>query len=271
MDDVIIEEPPLHHIHRMCAQGLNSPFSKFRLNAEIGADEVAGTPFLRNARTFLSLLLEAGGTPATATGNLNRKFVRELFERMDLDARYREDVYFHNKVINEPDVWPLHIVRVVCDVAGLCRKYKKRFQVTKLARGLLADDAAGRLYWLLFETYFEQFDTGYVARHEGGDAVQTYFPYSLFRLRGLAPGAEMDIRAVPYFILPAAVAVRLDAEHPSPYVTAEHYVYSRVLAPLAEFGLLEIMHGKHPEYDWETERAIRKTPLFDRFVKLANE
>ena len=66
------------------------------------------------ARNALLLIRRAGvgnGLMLTATGNLTRSAVAEMIDRFDWPDFDREEAFHLNKVINEPDFLPLHVVR----------------------------------------------------------------------------------------------------------------------------------------------------------------
>ena len=64
-------------------------------------------------------MIEEDGAKTTAKGNLNRKFVARMVTEMGLPGDFLEDLFFHNKVINESDVWPLEIMRIVLELGKL--------------------------------------------------------------------------------------------------------------------------------------------------------
>jgi len=61
-----------------------------RFSPGLAPSDLAESRFLQNARRFLAALEQAGGTAATAAGNLNRVFVRKMFDRLILPERSRE-------------------------------------------------------------------------------------------------------------------------------------------------------------------------------------
>ncbi len=83
---------------------------------------VQNVPFFHNTRQMLLALQEQGGTSATATGNLNRVFVKHMFERLVMSPLLRRTTIEVNKVINEPDLRELHLSRIVSELSGLITK-----------------------------------------------------------------------------------------------------------------------------------------------------
>ena len=113
----------------------NDAAGPIRLHGGLTLDELAASPFLVNARILLKALADEGGTSATATGNLNRAFVGRMFEQMELSEIFRKTTRYVCKVINELDLWSLHIARIVCGCAGLM---KRRHKLPRGTRGPLA-------------------------------------------------------------------------------------------------------------------------------------
>src|SRR5947207_5908373 len=127
-----------------------SPDSPLCLNANLNPADLSDSEFFLNARLFLSALAEEDGVTTTAAGNLNRAFVGRMFPRLKLSQPSRDTIQHVCKVVNEEDVWPLHLVRVISQCAKLVARRKKRFYLTKTGQALLSDGQAGALYRTLF-------------------------------------------------------------------------------------------------------------------------
>ena len=65
------------------------------------------------------------GITATERGNLKRAFVAVMFEEIELDQHERMFIKNVNKVINEKDVYPLHIIEIVCELEELINHLSK--------------------------------------------------------------------------------------------------------------------------------------------------
>src|SRR5438552_3504509 len=94
-----------------------SPDGPLRLNADLKSADLANAEFFLNARLFLTALAEKDGAPVTATGNLTRVFVSQMFDHLKLTQPSRDSIRRFCKVINEQDVRPLHLVRVISECA----------------------------------------------------------------------------------------------------------------------------------------------------------
>ena len=105
-----------------------------RIAEDLSPDELETSDFLHNARLFLGRLEETRGVKATTAGNLTRAFVAEMLEAMRLPAGYLNDIHRMNKVVNEEDAWVLHVLRVNLEIAGLVKRRKGTFSITRKGR-----------------------------------------------------------------------------------------------------------------------------------------
>jgi len=170
--------------------------------------DLTGAAFLHNTRVLMAGLAAEQGTPATATGNLTRAFVGKLFDRLALSARSRESIRTVCKVVNELDLRPLHLARVVAECAGLLARRNKRFQLTKAGRELLPDEQVGALYRRLFVAYFRRFDLRYNSHLRDVPLIQQSFAVILWRLDTVARDWT-PVRGLARYILLRAVFEQL--------------------------------------------------------------
>jgi hypothetical protein len=237
------------------------------LKRDLAAEAVHDTTVLRQTRVFLEALGQSG-TPATAAGNLNRKFVGQMVRTLDYPAKFLDDLHYFNKVINESDVPPLEELRVLLEVAGLIRRAKKKFTVTRNGRRLMAEGQEGELYHLLFVTMFRKFNLGFTDRMPAWPEFQHTCSFGLFRLTQLDDRWHQLEDTFLKLILPA-VADRIPTNEYIDY--REMLVRFRLIRPLEGFGLMETKEeekeeeGKGPR--WSPPVVLfRKTGLLGRFV-----
>ena len=194
--------------------------------------------------------------------NLNRKLIKSVFDQMVMDEKTRDGILRYNKVLNETDVWPLHITRVVCEAAGLIRRRKNRFQLLKEAKRLLADSYAGELYYRLFCAHFSEFNLSYLDGLPDLYSVQQTIVYTLYRLSKMADTfIALDELAGGLFL--PGVMQEIQMQFP-PYARLNWLLESRIIRPLRDFGLLECTYKQSNLYTRIDE--LRKTKLFDRFI-----
>jgi hypothetical protein len=242
----------------------DSATGPIRFSSALTLSDLADADFFQNTRVLLQALAAGNGSAATATGNLTRAFVAQLFDSLALSTPARESIQKVCKVVNEPDVWPLHLARVVAECAGLMQRRSKRFQLTKAGRTFLPDDQAGLLYRRLFLAYFRRFDLHYDFRLRNVPGIQETMAVILWRLDTVARDWEPVGGLAPHVLLPG-VLHQLHAAMVSQYDTEEWILSGYVLDPLFDLGLIE---RKKPG-DWPgiTEKdTIRVSPLWRKFI-----
>ena len=237
-----------------------------RLETNLSFEQVGQTQFFHNVRAFLQAVDDFQGAPTTAKGNLSRAFVAHMLDLLALRPGRLEMIRQVCKVINESDVWPLHIVRAVCQVGGLVRKRKGRFVVTRKARGLLEEDRAGALYHHLFDTMLRQFNLAYLTRVDEVPGIQETVPYELYRIAQLPLGQDHEIEGlVPIVFMPV---VRQEiATYSSQEDTPQWLLKNFLLRPLESFGLVEIVAGARKPPSIDLMNHVRRLPLFDAFIR----
>lgn len=243
-----------------------APRGAIWFSPEVQLAELARADIFHNARIFLTLLREEAGTPTTATGNLTRAFVERVFDRLRLEESYKASLRGVCKVLNEPDVWPLHQVRLLAEYGKLVARRDKRLVLTKRGREALADGQAGELFRRLFLTFFRTMEMSYLLNLRSIPELQAAMAISLWRLEQVAEGwrAASGMAAQ---ILPPRVLARLVAEQRGVLDSPDYFVAAYVLSPLHDFGLVE----RRQENEWRlgTEDTVRVTPLFRRLIRFA--
>ncbi len=236
-----------------------------KFNESISCNDLKDSAFFNNTRILLNTLaLMKGKATATATkGKLNRKVVKTVCEKMDFNP-------WHSKLIhaigakNETDIKPLHMIRLVCKHAGLIRKSRNKWLVTGHANFLRTDENAGKLFRMLFLTYFRKLNIGYFDRHGEFDSIQQTIGYSFHVLNKKTVGSVKTKKIRQKIFLPTVLDdINDDISEPK---RLGHLAHLRVIEPLESFGLLECK--------WEEDKfalpqiiAVKKTGLFDKFMQ----
>jgi hypothetical protein len=235
-----------------------------RLSPSLTLPDLADAAFFQNTRIFLAALAAEQGAPATATGNLTRAFVGSLFDRLILSQTARESIRHVCKVVNEQDLWPLHLARVVAECAGLVARRNKRFQLTKAGRELLPDDQAGALYRRVFLAYFRRFNLQYDFNLRDVPLIQGSMAVILWRLDSVARDWT-PVRGLAQQVLMRQVFAQLHAAMTFPHDKEEWILGGYVLEPLFDLGLLE----RKPRSGWslfEEHHQVRISPLWRKFI-----
>lgn len=267
MNEYMRQSRALAAVQDFCRRLLDAdweaPGGPLRLSGDLELEDLSGSEFFVNARMFLAALAEEDGAPATERGNLSRAFVRLMFDRLVLPEKERESILRECKVINESDVWALHIVRVVCECGGLVIRRKKRFRLTKAARKLLDDDRAGELFRKLFIAYFRRFDLRYGRYVRDVPSIQVAMAVTLWRLDAVARDWTPVCGLAEQVLLPA-VLKELHAAMVSPYEKEEWVLSRYILNPLCSLGLIE--RQEDGEFSFvDADDSIRITALWRKF------
>src|SRR6267142_4086884 len=90
-----------------------------RLEPDLADAEISGSAVTANALLLLRRAADTGGLKLTATGNLSRAVVEEMFAIIQAPDYDKDELLRYQKVINEPDFLPLHFVRILAQ-AGHC-------------------------------------------------------------------------------------------------------------------------------------------------------
>jgi hypothetical protein len=224
--------------------------------AEIGQSAVA-----RNALILLHAASVAPGLKLTATGNLSRQVVAEMWEHFTWPDFDKEEALRFSKVINEPDFLPLHFVRSLVEASQLIKKQKGHFKITPTGKQVLESPGRDALQALLFHTAFWMSDLGYFSRGLLGGWPQSEAGIVLWSLSVSASDWTSPERLARLCTIP--INGVLDQQ----YDRAGYAIQGVILRPLNAFGLLDHRTELIPGQRFAKAHFYRKTPLFDRFLK----
>ena len=115
-----------------------------RIANDLSVGEIASSPVARNTLILLQQAIERSGLPLTATGNLSRAVVAEMCKLIEWPDYDQADAFKFNKVINEPDFLPLHVVRQLAQAATLVRTQRGKLISTPLGKSMLSDAKQGQ-------------------------------------------------------------------------------------------------------------------------------
>ncbi len=230
-----------------------------RLAAGLPDEAFAESAFVRNASIALRCINDEFLPRFTEKGHFGRDMVASMREAMTWPGMEATEELRSGKALRQGDVWELHLLHRLMELAGLMDGQAFLGQLTALGREMLGPGRWGALQALLFRHLFWRADLS--------EFVET-FP------RGL-PGRwpQDDIGVILWGLsnvagewqsadtLRTLTAVR-DESVAGLHWNAEGTMFAgRVLQPLRWFGLLE--YRGPPE---RAEVGWRKTALFDRFL-----
>jgi hypothetical protein len=233
--------------------------SAIRLTANMSDTDLAASAVASNALRFLQAAGDSGGLKLTASGNLSRAVVAEMRDALEWPGYDKDEEFRFNRVINESDFLPLHFVRVLCQGAGLMRRYRGSLRLTDVGNRVLTAPGRGGLQAILFHITFWLTNLASFDRVPLASWPQSDIGIVLWSLSTSALGWETPERLMRLCTVP--VIGVLEAKWDFPIWAFE----ARVLRPLTWFGLLETRPdeavGSGP-----TRRWYRKAPYFDRLV-----
>jgi len=232
-----------------------------RLEPDLADAEISGSAVTANALILLRRAADTGGLKLTATGNLSRAVVEEMFGIIQAPDYDKAELLRFQKVINEPDLLPLHFIRILTQAAKLSRTHRGKLLPTPLGRRILAAEQHGPLQALLFHVALWHMNLAYFDGYPLDSWPQSEMGVILWSLSASA-----------HDWLPRETLTRLCASPvigvlESQWDVGSSAMEARILRPLVWFGLLESRTATRSATELIDPRLNRKAPLFDRFVK----
>ena len=227
---------------------------------DLRVGEIAGSPVARNTLILLGQAIERVGLPLTATGNLSRATVAEMCKLIEWPDYDQADAFRFNKVINEPDFLPLHVVRQLAQAATLVRTQRGKLIATPLGKSMLSDTKQGALLAILFHLAFWYMDLSYFGRGLLGSWPQADAGVVLWSLSVCADEWQSPEKLTRLCTIPEP-AMFSETWDRTPYA-----MEAKILRPLLWFGLLEHRSEKIPSGRFGEHHFYRKAELFDRLL-----
>lgn len=207
------------------------------------------------------------GLKPTVKGNLPRKFCRDAALTYWGEEVHNEKTRYGN-INSEEDFFELHVTRVVAEMAGLIRKYRGKFILSRDCRQILQEKGFAGIYPRLFQAYAQQFNWAYRDGYPELGFIQQSFLFTLFLLHRHGDKWKPDSFYADRFL--QAFPIILDEIEPSPYQKPEETVRScynlRTLENFVGFlGLAEL--EKTSKERFASPFRVKKLPLLDAVVK----
>ena len=234
--------------------------SAIQIANDLSVGEIAGSPVARNTLILLGQAIERVGLPLTATGNLSRATVAEVCKLIEWPDYDQADAFRLNKVINEPDFLPLHVVRQLAQAATLVRVQRGKLVATPLGKSILSDAKRGSLLAVLFHLAFWRMDLSYFGRGLLGSWPQADAGVVLWSLSVCANDWQSAEKLTRLCTIPEPTMLSGTWDR-TPYA-----MEAKILRPLQWFGLLEHRTEKVPSGRFGEHYFYRKAELFDRLL-----
>ena len=231
-----------------------------RIANDLSVGEIAGSPVARTTLILLRQAIERSGLPLTATTNLSRAVVAEMRKLIEWPNYDQADAFRFNKVINEPDFLPLHVVRQLAQAATLVRAQRGKLVATSLGKSMLSDAKQGSLLAILTHLAFWHMDLGYFGRGLLGSWPQADAGVVLWSLLVCANDWQSAEKLTRLCTIPDP-AMFSEMWDRMPYA-----MEAKVLRPLLWFGLLEHRREKIPSGRFGEHHFYRKVELFERLL-----
>jgi hypothetical protein len=231
-----------------------------RIANDLSVGEIAGSPVARNTLILLRQAIERGGLPLTATANLSRAAVAEMCKLIEWPDYDQADAFRFNKVINEPDFLPVHVVRQLAQAATLVCAQRGKLVATPLGKSMLSDARQGSILAILFHLAFWHMDLGYFGRGLLGSWPQADAGVVLWSLSVCASDWQSTEKLTRLCTIPEPTILSGTWDR-TPYA-----MEAKILRPLLWFGLLEQRTEKVPGGRFGEHHFYRKAELFDRLL-----
>ena len=231
-----------------------------RIANDLSVGEIADSPVARNTLILLRQAIDRGGLPLTATGNLSRAVVAEMCKLIEWPDYNQADAFSFNKVINEPDFLPLHVVRQLAQAATLVRTQRGKLIATPLGKSMLSDTKQGALLAILFHLAFWHMDLSYFGRGVLGSWPQADAGVVLWSLSVCADEWQSPEKLTRLCTIPEPAMFSQTWDR-TPFA-----MDAKILRPLLWFGLLEHRSEEIPSGRFGQNHFYRKAELFERLL-----
>jgi len=208
------------------------------------------------------------GLKPTATGNLPRNTVREISIALNGTDTFGSERFPH-RIQKETDYFDLHLTRLVAGLAGLIRKYKGRFILTKKCRTILDRHGMAGIWPVLFRAYAEKYNWAYSDGYGELYFMQRSFLYTLYLLHVFGSEEQDGLFYVDAFLI--AFPAYLDDIPECHYMSTEEIVCSSYLHRTIDrftgfFGLAHVEKSER-KFGETTLYKVRALPLLDQAIR----
>lgn len=224
-------------------------------------------PLLRLFELLVSAIGEDGLKP-TATGNLPRNFCREAALAFWGEEGYRKETHFGG-INKEDDFSELHVTRLVGELAGLIRKYRGRFILSRECRRLLAEGGTKALYPRLLKAYIRDYNWGYRDRYAELPFIQHAFLFPLYLLQKFGSEDRPQSFYEDAFLraFPQILAEVPPQNYFPPERTVRNCFTVRALIRFADFCGLATVRPIEENNILCQDYRVKKLPLLDEVVR----
>jgi hypothetical protein len=233
------------------------------LNDQLSQKQLTESLMCINGMKLLQYIQDIGGVTLTNAGFFNRKCVTWAAEEFHWPGYQPEKLYRINRVLNERDVLPLTMMHDLLVGAKLLRHSKGKSVLSRKGRELLGNH--GALQAILFETWFTHYNFN---THPNILAPEFEQLVDYRHFIGVASNRTQNWVTLNRFTGWCLPMDWIDHKLIAPAHDAWIFIYIRLIRPLQWLGLIEIIDDNLREPLEKQE--LRKTSLFDQFLKFSN-
>ncbi len=238
--------------------------SPISFNEEIDPGLIATVGFHRDIVGFLDLLKAEQPLKLTQKGNLPVRLCRKIVD-MGLAGPDGHWLKKHG-MRGEMDCAHVHLINILCRMAGITRKVHGKLSLTKRGEGYLSGKKSLDLYKRLFFAYVRRLNWGYEDGYAEAGTIQAGFAFSICLVSKYGEGpagiefyADKFAAAFPFVVgaFPGSISGSPRQQFLRCYFlrTFERF--------LSRFGLVDARAEGFGE-DWTT--SIAKSDLFDKII-----
>lgn len=231
---------------------------------DVPVEAALAAPMVVAARLLLELAVRQGGLVLTPAGFLKRADVWHVFDQTEWPGYDNAETLRMSKVINEQDAYGVLFTRIALEVAGLLRKRAGVLKATRVAKSMLADEAAPALLGELFQAVFWRMNLQDFDRNPLEFWPQHHAGLVLWCLSVTAHKWSSAEYLAPLCTIMATIIDPVAHDLPG------FAMATRVLQPLTWLGLMESRKQKRVS-GWGDNEDFRKTPLFDQLLNFRVE
>lgn len=228
--------------------------------------DVRSVPVIKLILLLLNGIGEKGAK-ATAKGNLPRNLCREIAVNYYSHEEYQKRTKYSN-INTEMDFFDLHVVRIIAKLAGLIKKYKGKYLLTKKGTTFLSEDRQQELYLLLLQVYTSKFNWAYRDGYPELSIIQMSFAFTLYLLSRYGGQWQAHSTFCEYSLnaFPMALNEIEDTAWSTPEKDYQRCYAYRALVNFAIFFDLAEIDADSKKQSLKEDYQIRKLPLLDEIV-----
>lgn len=155
-----------------------SPDSPFQIKKNIPNNVLDQIPFFLQVEFLLERINDLGELKLTATGSLPTALVRQIYDK----GFIKDDMIDRGiiKLYAETSSRPIHLARMITELAGFTKKRNNKLSLTKLWKNKLEKKGRQEIFIQTFSTFAHKFNWGYFDYYECQSAGQLGYAFTLY-------------------------------------------------------------------------------------------